>query len=198
MCSPPPRDKENQEVIWLNLATGLFSVFSSDHAPYRFDDTGKFFAGKSPAFHKMPYGIPGLETRMPLLFSEGVGKNRIDLNRFVALTATNAAKIYGIYPRKGTIAIGSDADLVIWDKNREVTIDANRLHDRVGYSPYEGMTLKGWPVTVLSRGEVICHEGELLVKPGRGKFLPCASPEPARPHSWPSSPAGGPLVTTDR
>lgn len=187
MCTPPPRDKANQEIIWKNLANGLFSVFSSDHAPYRFDSTGKLFAGPSPVFNRIPYGIPGIELRLPLLFSEGVGRNRIGLNQFVALAATNAAKLYGVYPRKGTIAIGSDADLAIWDKDREVTVTASMLHDNAGYTPYEGMKLKGWPITTLSRGVVICHEGELMVKPGRGQFLRCAPPEPARPHDLSTS-----------
>jgi dihydropyrimidinase len=184
MCTPPPRDKANQEVIWRNLATGLFAVFSSDHAPYRFDETGKLFNGPSPVFNKIPYGIPGIELRMPLLFSEGVGKGRIDINQFVALTATNAAKLYGLYPRKGTIAIGSDADLALWDADREVDVTASMLHDNAGYTPYEGMKLKGWPVTVISRGDVICDEGKLTAKPGRGQFLKCASPDPARPSQF--------------
>ena len=184
MCTPPPRGKENQEIIWRNLANGLFAVFSSDHAPYRFDSTGKLFAGPSPVFHKVPYGIPGIELRMPLLFSEGVGKKRIDLNRFVALTSTNAAKLFGLYPKKGTIAIGSDADLVIWDDQKEVTISADMLHDNAGYTPYEGMNITGWPVTVLSRGEVVCDDGKLFARAGRGQFLPCASPVPARPNQF--------------
>jgi len=182
MCTPPPRDKSNQEVIWKNLAQGLFAVVSSDHAPFPFNETGKLFAGPAPAFHKIPYGIPGLELRMPLLFSEGVGKGRIDLNRFVALTSTNAAKLYGLYPRKGTIAIGSDADLAIWDSDRDITIRWDQLHDRAGYTPYEGMNIRGWPTTVISRGEVVCREGRLLATAGRGQFLRCESPGPINPN----------------
>lgn len=176
MCSPPPRNKDNQSIIWRGLQTGLFDVFSSDHAPYRFDDSGKFIFGRKAPFQKVPYGVPGLETRMPLLFSEGYRKGKISLNAFVALTATNAAKIYGLYPRKGTIAINADADLVIWDPNRKTTIENARLHHNVDYTPYEGIELTGYPTTVISRGEIVCDNGELLAAPGRGEFLPCGQP----------------------
>jgi dihydropyrimidinase len=99
----------------------------------------------------------------------------------VALTSTNAAKIYGLYPRKGTIAVGSDADLVVWDKDREVVITSGLLHSSCDYTPYEGMTVRGWPVVVLSRGEVVVEEGKLLATPGRGQFLRCDRPQPAFP-----------------
>src|SRR5438874_5153953 len=114
-CSPPPRDKAGQEAVWRGLANGTFQVLSSDHAPYRYDETGKLPKGDKTTFKDTANGVPGIELRVPLLFSEGVGKGRIDLNRFVALTATNHAKLYGLYPRKGTIAVGSDADIAIWD-----------------------------------------------------------------------------------
>ena len=172
-CSPPPRDVAGQEAIWRGLQTGVFQVISSDHAPYRFDETGKLKAGPNASFKEIANGLPGIETRMPLLFSEGVGKGRIDLQRFVDLTATAAAKLYGLYPRKGTIAVGSDADIAIWDPEREVTLNAEMMHDNTGYTPYEGMVLKGWPVTVLSRGRVVVDEGEFNADPGSGKFLPC-------------------------
>ncbi|MEX2614482.1 MAG: dihydropyrimidinase [Alphaproteobacteria bacterium] len=172
-CSPPPRDKAGQEAIWNGLQTGVFQVFSSDHAPYRFDETGKLKAGPNASFKEIANGLPGIETRMPLLFSEGVGKGRIDLQRFVDLTATAAAKLYGLYPRKGAIAVGSDADMAIWDPAREVTLSADMLHDNTGYTPYEGMKLQGWPVTVLSRGRVVIDGGELHAGQGSGEFLPC-------------------------
>ena len=129
---------------------GTFQVFSSDHAPYRFDASGKLAGGPDASFKQIANGVPGIELRLPLLYSEGVGRGRIDLNRFVALASTNAARLYGLYPRKGTIAIGSDADLAIWDPDREVTITWDDLHDNVGYTPYEGRRIKGWPTTVLS------------------------------------------------
>ncbi|MDP6343200.1 MAG: amidohydrolase family protein, partial [Alphaproteobacteria bacterium] len=180
-CSPPPRDAAAQEAMWRGLANGTFAIFSSDHAPYRFDDSGKLHAGPEPTFKQIANGVPGIELRLPLLFSEGVGKGRIDLNRFVALTATNAAKLYGLHPRKGTIAIGSDADIAIWDPEREVTVSHSMLHDNVGYTPYEGRTVKGWPVTVISRGRVAVMEGELQVAAGSGEFLSRDFPEAARP-----------------
>jgi len=182
ICSPPPRDSANQEVIWRGLESGLFHVFSSDHAPFRFDDAkGKKVAGPGASFSRVPNGIPGLETRLPLLFSEGVGKGRISLNRFVDLTATAPARIYGLYPRKGTIAVGSDADLTIWNPERDVTIRNTNLHHRVDYTPYEGRSLRGWPETVISRGEIVVAEDQMLGAAGRGEFLRCDKPEPARP-----------------
>ena len=180
-CSPPPRDKAAQEAVWRGLANGTFQVFSSDHAPYRYDETGKLPKGDKTTFKETANGVPGIELRVPLLFSEGVGKGRIDLNRFVALTATNAAKIYGIYPRKGTIAVGSDADIAIWDPTRQVTVSAANIHDNVGYTPYEGMHLTGWPVTVLSRGRIVVDDGKLVAERGSGNFLPCALSDAAKP-----------------
>lgn len=182
ICSPPPRDKENQQYIWDGLADGLFTVFSSDHAPFRYaDPKGKMPGGEEVAFRYIPNGTPGLETRLPLLFSEGVGKGRIDLNRFVALTATDPAKMYGLYPRKGTIAIGADADIAIWDPHKEVVITNDKLHHNVDYTPYEGIVVTGWPVTTLSRGEVVCDNAEPQGAVGRGQFLKCGLPDPARP-----------------
>jgi dihydropyrimidinase len=180
-CSPPPRDYAAQEAVWRGLQNGTFQVFSSDHAPYRYDETGKLLKGDKTTFKDTANGVPGIELRVPLLFSEGVGKGRIDLNRFVALTATNHAKLYGLYPRKGTIAVGTDADIAIWDPDREVTVTAADIHDNVGYTPYEGMKLKGWPVTVLSRGRVVVADGKLQAERGSGAFLPCALSEAARP-----------------
>ncbi len=172
ICSPPPRGGLDQEDLWQALASGLLQVFSSDHAPYRFNDLrGKQAHGTKAPFNKVPNGIPGLETRLPVLFSEGVAKGRIGLNTFVALTATNPAKIYGLYPRKGTIAVGADADLTIWDPDREVSISKEMLHDTMDYTPYEGMKVKGWPVVTLSRGEVIWTDGKVQGNPGRGRFI---------------------------
>jgi dihydropyrimidinase len=182
VCSPPPRDKANQQVIWDALVDGLFTVFSSDHAPFNYDDPqGKKLGGKEVPFHYIPNGIPGLETRLPLLFSEGVQKRRLSLNRFVELTATNPAKLYGLHPRKGTIAIGADADIAVWDPEREVTISNARLHHAVDYTPYEGMHIRGWPALTFSRGEIVWDGRRPQGAPGRGKFLECALSEMARP-----------------
>lgn len=170
-CSPPPRDAAAQEGIWRGLQNGTFQVFSSDHAPYRLDETGKLYAGPNPPFTKIANGVPGIELRLPLLFSEGVGKARMDIHKFIELTSTNVARLYGLFPKKGTIAIGADADLALWDPNLERTVTWNDLHDRAGYSPYEGKTLKGWPVMTISRGRIVIEDGELKVEAGSGRFL---------------------------
>jgi len=180
-CSPPPRDEAAQEAIWRGLRNGTFQVFSSDHAPYRFDETGKLKAGPGATFKQIANGVPGIELRLPLLFSEGVGKGRLDIHQFVALTSTNVAKLYGLHPRKGTIAIGADADIAIWDPQREVTVTWDILHDAVGYTPYEGRTVTGWPVTVLSRGRVAVDDGALHVERGSGQFLARDLSDAARP-----------------
>ena len=180
-CSPPPRDRAAQQAVWTGLRNGTFQVFSSDHAPYRFDASGKLPHGDKTTFKEIANGVPGIELRLPLLFSEGVGQGRLDLNAFVALTATNHAKLYGLYPKKGTIAVGSDADIAIWDPERETVITAEILHDNVGYTPYEGRRLRGWPVTVLSRGRIVIEDGRLVAPRGSGQFLPCALSEAAKP-----------------
>lgn len=180
-CSPPPRDKATQEQIWKGLRNGTFQVFSSDHAPFRFDETGKLRAGPKPTFKQIANGMPGIELRLPLLFSEGVGKGRIDIHQFIALTATNPAKIYGLHPRKGCIAVGADADIAVWDPECVRTISAAMLHDNAGYTPYEGMTVKGWPVTVLSRGRIAVDNGFLGVGRGTGQFLARGLSDAARP-----------------
>jgi len=177
VCSPPPRDKASQVAVWDGLRDGLFQAFSSDHAPFRYDDpNGKKVPKAASSFACIPNGIPGLETRLPLLFSAGVSEGRIDLCQFVALTATNAAKMYGLYPRKGSIAIGADADLAIWDAERDVTIANATLHHNVDYTPYEGMRVRGWPVTTISRGEVVWSDGKFDAPLGRGQFLACDNP----------------------
>jgi dihydropyrimidinase len=180
-CSPPPRDHAAQEAVWSGLRNGTFQVFSSDHAPYRFDSSGKLPKGDKTTFKEIANGVPGIELRLPLLFSEGVGQRRLDLNAFVALTATNHAKLYGLYPKKGTIAVGSDADIAVWDPERETTITAGMLHDNAGYTPYEGRRVRGWPVTVLSRGRIVVEDGKLTAERGSGTFLPCALSEAAKP-----------------
>ncbi|MEE4279962.1 MAG: dihydropyrimidinase [Halieaceae bacterium] len=175
ICSPPPRTVEEQEHIWRGLKTGVFQVFSSDHAPYSFEDPhGKKNAGEDASFRHVPNGVPGIETRLALLMSEGVMGGRINIHRFVELTATNPAKLYGLFPRKGTIAPGSDADLVIWDQEREFTLSNDMLHHNVDYTPYEGMRLRAWPHQVISRGELIVDGAQCLADAGRGEFLPSA------------------------
>ena len=169
ICSPPLRDAATQEVLWRHVQTGTLQLVSSDHAPYRMDASGKFHAGNDPNFRQIANGMPGIEMRLPLLFSEGVNGGRITLNRFVELSSTNAAKIYGLHPAKGTIAIGSDADIAIWDPD-EIRV-AGRMHDATGYNPYEGREVRGWPVTVLTRGRRVVDRGELVAGPGDGRFV---------------------------
>jgi dihydropyrimidinase len=194
VCSPPPRDKANQAVIWDGLADGLFTVFSSDHAPFRFDaPEGKKPDGQEVPFRHIPNGIPGIETRMALLYSEGVLGGRITLEKFVEITATNPAKAYGLHPRKGTIAIGSDADLVIWEES-EHTIRNADLHHAVDYTPYEGQRLRAWPGVTIANGDVV-WDGQFHSRAGQGRFLPCGTPSllpqarspSARPPSLPPS-----------
>jgi dihydropyrimidinase len=173
VCSPPPRDEASQAACWEGLQTGVFSVFSSDHCPFRYNDPqGKLTPKGRTSFRWVPNGIPGIATRMPILFSEGVVKGRIDLNRFVALTSTNHAKTYGLYPRKGTIAVGADADIALWDPGREVTLSQSLLHHGADYTPYEGFKVKGWPVTTILRGRVVVDQGTLTGAKGFGIYLP--------------------------
>lgn len=182
ICSPPPRDKANQQVIWDGLENGVFQVFSSDHAPFRYDGRdGKKIGGEHAAFSQVPNGIPGLETRLPLLYSQGVMQGRIDINTFVALTSTNVAKMYGLYPRKGTIAIGADADLVMWNDALQLTLTNAMLHHDVDYTPYEGQVLHAWPEMTISRGDVVWSRPKPHGAKGRGRFLRCERPQPAMP-----------------
>ena len=181
MCSPPPRRAADQEALWQALALGDLQTISSDHAPYRFDETGKLRAGQNPDFKQIANGLPGLEVRLPLLFDAMVSKGRLGLEKFVDLTATAPAKIYNLHPRKGSIAVGADADIAIWDPEREVTLSDSIMHDLAGYTPYAGRTLRGWPVTVLSRGRMIVSDGKCLAEPGSGRFLARTGGEAAKP-----------------
>ena len=172
LCAPPPRDPDNPDKLWRGLKNGTFQLISSDHCPYNMNGPGgRIESAGELHFHNISPGIPGIEARLPLMFSEGVGKGRIDINQFVSLTATQAAKLYGLYPQKGTIAVGSDADIAIWDPAREVTLSCETLHENVDYTPYDGMKVTGWPVQTLSRGETIWCDGTVLGTPGRGRFL---------------------------
>jgi dihydropyrimidinase len=177
VCSPPPRDPQNQLAVWQALSSNIFSVFSSDHAPFSYEDPqGKKLKGKEQKFQYIPNGIPGLETRLPLLFSGGVVGGKISVHQFVALTATQPAKLYGLYPRKGSIMIGADADLVLWDPAREVVIRNADLHHNVDYTPYEGKKVTGWPMMTFSRGRLVSKNFEFVGAEGAGEFMPCDKP----------------------
>jgi dihydropyrimidinase len=181
VCSPPPRDKASQEAVWHALENGVFETFSSDHCPFRYeDDAGKTGPRARSSFRWVPNGIPGVAARLPILFSEGVLKGRISLQDFVALTSTNHAKMYGLYPRKGSIAVGADADIVLWDANRKVTLTQDLMQHGSDYTPYEGLEVTGWPVKTLLRGQVIVDDGRTVAEPGYGQFLPRATTLPAQ------------------
>ena len=166
MC-PPLRGAADREDLWQGLNAGL-DIVGTDHCPFFFE-TQKIM-GKDD-FTKCPSGAPGVEERIPLLYSEGVGKKRISLRRFTELCCTTPAKIFGLYPEKGVIKEGSDADLVIIDPEKRVVLSKDNLHSNVDYSAYEGMELTGYPVCTISRGEVIIKDGTANAKPGRGKFF---------------------------
>ncbi len=184
VCSPPPRDTASQQACWQGLQQNVFSLFSSDHCPFRYDDPeGKLTPKGRTSFRWVPNGIPGVETRLPILFSEGVKKGRISLNEFVALTATNHAKMYGLYPQKGTIAVGSDADIAIWDPDREVTISQKLLHHGSDYTPYEAIAVTGWPVSTMVRGHFVVRDGELATKDKSGRYVSRAKSSLAVPRN---------------
>lgn len=173
MCSPAPRDAADHEPLWGMLKRGVLDVVSSDHSGYSFDTaTGKKVNGAEANFRDIPNGVPGVGSRLPILFSEGVSKGRIDLNTFVRLTAANPARLFGLYPRKGTIAIGSDADLVLWDAGMRMTMTNTLLQHHVDYTPYEGLEVTGWPVATVLRGQVVMQDGKVTAEPGSGQFLP--------------------------
>ena len=187
VCSPPPRDRASQEACWRGLETGIFQTFSSDHCPFRYDDPqGKLIPKGRTSFRWVPNGIPGVETRLPILFSEGVVKGRLTLNQFVALTSTNHARIYGLSPAKGTIAVGSDADIAIWDPSRKVRITASALHQGADYTPYEGIEVTGWPVTTIVRGRVVVRDGALVGDRTHGQHVRRTRSEHARPARRPA------------
>jgi dihydropyrimidinase len=184
VCSPPPRDRASQQACWEGLQQGVFSLFSSDHCPFRYDDeAGKLTPNARTGFRWIPNGIPGIETRLPILFSEGVGKGRITLNQFVALTATNHAKTYGL-PGKGSIAIGYDADIAIWDPGRTEILSQANLHHGADYTPYEGLEITGWPIATMSRGRFIVREGRLVGDKRHGRYVGRGRPfEPSFPQA---------------
>jgi dihydropyrimidinase len=182
LCSPAPRSREDQAALWEMIRRGVIQNITSDHAPTRFDGPdGKTVFGRDAPFTKVPNGVPGLAVRMPVLFSEGVVKGRIDLPTFVNLTATHAAKLFGLHPRKGTIAVGSDADLVVWDPERRVTITQSLIQDGNDHTPYEGMEVTGWPEMTLVRGVPVMEAGRIVGAEGHGAFLPRAPYEMIKP-----------------
>ncbi|MGR3640851.1 dihydropyrimidinase [Alterinioella nitratireducens] len=174
VCSPPPRDEASQEAIWQGLADGSFDIFSSDHAPFRIDGpggTGKDNPRARTSFKWVPNGIPGVETRLQILFSEGIMKGRISAERFVELTSTNPAKLYGLYPRKGSITIGGDADIVLWNPEATGTIRQENLHHGPDYTPYEGLEVTGIPQQTILRGKTVARNGDVTGPLGAGEIM---------------------------
>jgi dihydropyrimidinase len=166
--TPPVREKGHQEKLWEGLKKNQLRIVATDHCPFCYKgqkDLGKY------DFTKIPSGGPGIENRMQLLFEGGVNSGRFSVNRWIELTSTAPAKLFGMYPDKGTIEIGADADIVIWDPNKEHTISAKTHHMNVDYSLYEGMKIKGNTETVISRGEIIIQNDQFIGKAGRGKFI---------------------------
>ncbi len=168
VMSPPLREKKDQIALWSGINQGLVQVVGTDHCPFMWEQKKM---GKDD-FSKIPNGHPAIEHRMEFLYSEGVNQGKISLTKYVELTSTNAAKIFGMYPRKGTIAIGSDADLVIFDPNKEHTISVETHHMNCDYSAYEGRKVKGKTETVILRGKVAIEDGECKLKAGFGQFIP--------------------------
>ncbi|MCA1629897.1 MAG: dihydropyrimidinase [Acidobacteria bacterium] len=168
VMTPPLREKWNQQELWKGLKSDDLQVISTDHCPFCMKEQKEL--GRDD-FSKIPNGAPGVENRMALIYNGGVVEQRISLNRFVELTSTAAAKMFGLFPRKGTIAVGSDADIVIFDPDREQTFSVKTQHMNADYSAYEGKTVKGVVETVLSRGRVVVEGGEFKGRAGDGQFL---------------------------
>jgi dihydropyrimidinase len=166
--SPPVRDASNHDYLWNAVRTDALSAISTDHCAFLWD--GQKTLGKDD-FSKIPNGGPGLEDRLKMIHHFGVNEGRITLNRMVELLATNPAKLFGLYPRKGTVAVGSDADLVIFDPQKQVTISASTHHSKADYSLYEGTVVTGAPDVVLLRGNVLVENDELVAAPGIGQFV---------------------------
>jgi len=168
VMSPPLRAKATQDLLWRGLAFNDLQAISTDHCPFCMKEQKTLGADD---FSKIPNGAPGIETRMSLVYDGGVRAGRISLNRFVELTSTSPAKIFGLFPRKGTIAPGSDADIVVFDPERTITLSARTLHMKVDYNPYEGREVTGATDTVISRGRVIVEAGRFTGRSGAGAFL---------------------------
>jgi dihydropyrimidinase len=192
VMAPPLRGDLDNQAMWEGLAGGSLDFVVTDHCPFTLAQkrgqrhTPEFrrlpgglvtkppeaaWTDGPPPFNRIPGGTPGIETRLPLVYHFGVNQGRLSLNQFVNLTSTAAARRFGLYPRKGLLAPGADADLVLFDPNHEVTIAAETLHQNCDYTPYEGMQVRGWPRTVLSRGEVIVRDGHFVGSQGRGRYL---------------------------
>ncbi|HEY0932588.1 MAG TPA: amidohydrolase family protein [Trebonia sp.] len=175
--APPLREESDRAALWAGLAAGDIDTVCSDHAPWTLADK------LDPALTAVTarQGVADLETMLPMLYSEGVAAGRLSLDRFVEVTSANAARIFGLYPRKGAIAVGSDADIALWDPGHRRTIDGARMESRSGYSVYDGHQVRGWPRFVLRRGQVVLADGEITARPGEGEWLRRGPVPPGQP-----------------
>jgi dihydropyrimidinase len=168
VMSPPLRDRGNEKFLWQGLTSGDLQVVATDHCPFNF--VGQKDMGRDD-FSKIPNGMPGVETRVPLMYHFGVNEGRFSINRFVELVSTNPARIFGLAPQKGTISIGADADLVIYDPEKEVRLSVENLHMNVDHSPYDHITVRGYPVLTMQGGKIIVEDGQFVGEVGTGRFL---------------------------
>ena len=181
MCSPPPRDAAATQALWDAMRLGTLSIVSSDHSGWSYEGSrGKRSSGEGAPFTAVPNGVPGLAARLPLLWSEGVATGRITPSDFVRLTATQPAWLFGLRG-KGRIAPGADADLVLWDPAKRVTITNALMQQAIDYTPYEGRTLTGWPAATILRGKLAMQDGVVTAAPGSGQYLPVAAYDAIRP-----------------
>lgn len=183
VCSPPIRERANQEALWTALANGTISTVGTDHASFTLHEEPSDLPPQKARgrgnFPRIPNGVPGIEDRLMVLYQAGVVENQFDLRRFVDLTATAPAKLFGLYPRKGTIAPGADADIVVWNPAAQHTISASTHHMRADYNLYEGMAVTGIPALVMSRGAVVVGEDAVPLRPGRGQLIVRHDPDVA-------------------
>ena len=168
IMSPPLRPKENIAALWQGLESGEIQTVGTDHCPFFYEKEKQL--GKDD-FTKAPGGAPGVEARMQILFSEGVNKGRFDLQKYANMMSTNPAKLFGMYPKKGVLKVGSDADIVLFDPDREETITWEKLHENVDYTPYEGLKVKGAPTLTISRGKIVAKDGAFVGRAGDGQFV---------------------------
>ena len=183
ICSPAPRGPAESEGLWQAIRAGTIDIISSDHSGHSFhkEGIGKRRHGADVPFTRIPNGVPGLAARMPIVFSEGVSKGRISIENYVQLTAVNPAKLFGLHPRKGSISPGADADLVLWDAGRAVTLTNSLMQHAIDYTPYEGLEVKGWPVLTMARGRVVMKDDVVTAEPGSARFLPRGPYDMIRP-----------------
>lgn len=174
VCSPPLRSAADNAALWAALAAGTVQTVGTDHCPFNYrgqKDIARRPDGTLPPFMEIPGGIPGIEARLALLYTFGVRAGHLSLNQWVDVCSTNPARIFGLSGRKGTLLPGADADIVIFDPDKTVTLSRAMLHERVDYTPYEGLALQGYPVTTIAQGEILVHDGQFIGPRGRGQFL---------------------------